>query len=321
MRPNFLIFLIFFSSFFCRAQYEFEPSEAHPFGLPNPKAPKELLDFAPMIGECDCSSQTRNPDQTWQKPVAMVWRFKYIMNGMAVQDETLKEDDFYAGSIRQFIADSSRWYVHYYNARTPAPVLPSWKGGKNKDGKIVLYRDQKAPNGMEGWYRITFYAIDAAGFRWIGEWVPKDESFAFPTWKIDCKKRTLSAPKSERDKIMENSRKFSEAYISADYDAMANAYTADAKIFPGNAGIITGREAIKNRWTLPEGVTVLQHRTRSVELKFIGDYAYDYGYYEGKTKRADKTETAWKGKYVIVWRKEGNDWKMYLDIWNNMPLD
>ena len=34
-----------------------------------------------------------------------------------------------------------------------------------------------------------FYDINDDGFKWLGEWVNANESFSFPTWKIDCKKR------------------------------------------------------------------------------------------------------------------------------------
>ncbi|WP_109299874.1 hypothetical protein [Aquimarina sp. AU474] len=170
------------------AQYSYEPSQEHPFGLPNPNAPKEIQDFAPLIGICDCLSITRNKDQTWAAPNKMSWKFKYIMNGMAVQDETLKEDGKHSGSIRQFIADSSKWYVHYYSSSAPTTVLSAWEGNK-KEGKIILYRKQKAPNGMDGFYKINFYDIKENGFKWLGEWVNTNESISFPTWKIECTKR------------------------------------------------------------------------------------------------------------------------------------
>ncbi|WP_350287239.1 hypothetical protein [uncultured Croceitalea sp.] len=173
------------------AQWEYEPSAAHPFGQPNPAAPKQLLDFAPLIGECNCKSQSLGADQKWAEPVDMVWRFKYIMNGMAVQDETLKADGKHSGSIRQFVADSLRWYVHYYNSASPALELPVWEGTKKDNNKIILYKPQKAPNGMDGFYRLSFYDIDKNGFKWIGEWVDKTESVVFPTWKINCRKREI----------------------------------------------------------------------------------------------------------------------------------
>ena len=111
------------------SQYEYEPSNENPYGLPNPDAPKELLDFAPLIGECNCKSVSRNADQTWAEPVDMIWRWKYIMNGMGVQDETLKADGKHSGSIRQFIADSTKWYVHYYSSGLAIDLI-AHLGGK-----------------------------------------------------------------------------------------------------------------------------------------------------------------------------------------------
>ena len=304
--------------FLSTAQYDYEPSAEHPFGLPNPEAPQEILDFAPLIGECDCNSVIRKKDQSWADPQNIIWRFKYIMNGMAVQDETLKPDGKHAGSIRQFIADSTRWYVHFYSSSAPSTVLPAWEGNKNEEGKIILYREQKAPNGMDGFYKITFSEMTEEGFKWLGEWVNTNESISFPTWKIECKKRMKQDMVAEKEKILEGTRAFSKAYIDGDYDAIANAYTADAKIFPNNTPIIEGREAIKKRWILPEGSKTLHHEINPVEINFLGNYAYDYGHYNGKTQTAKGEEIAWKGKYVVVWKKVDDQWKMYLDIWNRI---
>jgi len=117
----------------------------------------------------------------------MTWEFKYIMNGMAIQDQTLKEDGISSGSIRQYNADSSSWYVHYYTSAVASPTLRAWKGGKKGD-EMILYNSQKSPSGIEGYYKIRFFNITDKGFSWLGMWVNKDESIKFPTWKIECKK-------------------------------------------------------------------------------------------------------------------------------------
>ena len=185
-----LITIFLLSSFAMYSQYEYEPSEQHPFGLPNPAAPEQIKDFEPMIGLCDCKSITRKADGSWAEPMEMTWRFKYIMNGMAVQDETLKADGAHSGSIRQFNMDSSKWYVHYYTTKGIPNNLPTWEGGK-KGGNIVLYKEQKDPRGNDGFFRLTFYDISKSGYKWIGEWVDTEETISFPTWKIECSKRTL----------------------------------------------------------------------------------------------------------------------------------
>ncbi len=166
-------------------QYDYEASEEFPFGRPNPEAPEQIKDYQAMIGECHCKSSTRNQDGSWNDDVDMIWRWKYILNGMAIQDETLKIDGGHSGSIRQFVTDSSRWYVHWFSSKTPSTKFPVWEGNK-KDDKIILYKTQKAPNGTDGFFRLTFYDMSETGYKWIGEWVDKTESVVFPTWKINC---------------------------------------------------------------------------------------------------------------------------------------
>ena len=167
---------------------KYEVSKANPFGKYNPKAPKQLQDYKDLIGECNCKSTSRKPDGTWNDEVDMIWRWKYIMNGFGVQDETLKADGAHSGSIRQFKADSSKWYVHYYASKVPSTTLSTWTGNKNKDGNIVLYREQKAPNGTDGFSRLTFYDINDSGYKWVGEWVDKYKTTTHAFWKIECKR-------------------------------------------------------------------------------------------------------------------------------------
>lgn len=118
--------------------------------------------------------------------------------------------------------------------------------------------------------------------------------------------------------ILENIKAFSSFVMASDYDQIGNSYTEDAKIFPNNKDIITGRKNIINYWALPNGVRTKYHKITPEEIKVIGDEAYDYGYYEGTTVRPNGTTSNWKGKYVIVWRKVNRDWKIYLDIWNRV---
>lgn len=183
-----IFFFTFGLSLSSLAQYNFEPSPANPYGTLNPEAPEQVGDFNRLIGESACTSVSRAADGSWNEPVSMTWTFKYIMNGTAVQDETLKEDGAHSGSIRQFNADSAKWYVHYYSSSSTPQTLPSWIGSKHENGNIVLYREQTAPNGTEGFFRLTFFEITDTSFEWVGEWVNTSETFSYPTWKISCKK-------------------------------------------------------------------------------------------------------------------------------------
>lgn len=125
----------------------------------------------------------------------------------------------------------------------------------------------------------------------------------------------------KKELLRKNMAAFSEALMKEDYDFVVNAYTEDAKIFPGGTKILAGKEAIRNYWTPPAGSNrkMTYHKIIPEEIKIIGKEAYDYGYYEGKSTNGDGQESSFKGKYVITWKEVApDDWKMYLDIWNGV---
>ncbi|MFD1316470.1 YybH family protein [Namhaeicola litoreus] len=124
--------------------------------------------------------------------------------------------------------------------------------------------------------------------------------------------------KEEIDQILKNISKFSAHVVNSDHISIGKAYTSDAKIFPNNKDIILGTNDITNYWKKIDGSRTIAHKITPLEIKVIGNEAYDYGYYEGTTKTSDGKETSWKGKYVIVWKKVEKDWKIYLDIWNRI---
>lgn len=119
--------------------------------------------------------------------------------------------------------------------------------------------------------------------------------------------------------IRKNIASFSESIIHRDIDAIANAYTTDAAIFPQGYNIIRGTPAIKSYWTPKAGTTTTSHRIYPEEIAIVGDTAYDHGYYEVSGINQGNPFQGVRGKYVIVWKKVAGDWKIYLDIWNNAP--
>jgi len=125
----------------------------------------------------------------------------------------------------------------------------------------------------------------------------------------------------QKDKaiILKNIAAFSQHVMNGDAKAIAAAYTADGKIFPTNRDIMEGTQVLEKYWTPNKNYKTTHHKITPSEIKILGDEAYDYGYYEGKTlNKSDGTISSWRGKYVIVWKKINGDWKIYLDIWNNI---
>ena len=116
--------------------------------------------------------------------------------------------------------------------------------------------------------------------------------------------------------IHKNIKAFSKAYMDADYERLAGFYTEDGMILPPGTGIISGREAIQKRWTLPEDIKILHHAAKPERIEVVGDHAWDVGYYEGKTLNRDGSEAEWGGKYLIVWQKVDGRWLILADAWN-----
>jgi len=121
--------------------------------------------------------------------------------------------------------------------------------------------------------------------------------------------------------IKSNIAAFSEALMAGDTLSVNDSYTSDGKILPNGSLILEGK-SLREYWNrgIRNGQTYYLHKVMPKEIKVLGEYAYDYGYYEGESGKGDK-QSKWKGKYVIIWRKVGAEWKIYLDIWNGVPLN
>jgi ketosteroid isomerase-like protein len=128
--------------------------------------------------------------------------------------------------------------------------------------------------------------------------------------------QVLKGPESEIKIILNSIKQFSTFVMNQQPEKIALAYTEDAKLFPMGTDIMVGRNAIQKYWTSNGPNKTSYHKITPQEIEVIGDTAYDYGYYEGKTLKVDGAESAWKGKYVIVWKKVNDQWLIHLDCWN-----
>ncbi|WGD34314.1 DUF4440 domain-containing protein [Olleya sp. YS] len=109
-------------------------------------------------------------------------------------------------------------------------------------------------------------------------------------------------------------------FINGNITRIVERYTTDAKLFPNDSEIIEGFYDISKHFTMPENVKIVSHKIFPSEIKVVNENAYAYGTYEGTTLTPEGEKISWKGKYVNVWRKENGEWKVYLEIWNSIPL-
>jgi uncharacterized protein (TIGR02246 family) len=120
-------------------------------------------------------------------------------------------------------------------------------------------------------------------------------------------------PKDVTNEIAKANQQFMEAFNSGDAAKLAENYTSNAKLFPANSEVIEGREAIKNFWQGAMDMGIKKAILETILATSFGNTANEEGRY---TLYAENDVVADQGKYIVIWEKEGGQWKLHYDIWN-----
>lgn len=122
---------------------------------------------------------------------------------------------------------------------------------------------------------------------------------------------------SVTEQIRNANAQFMEAFRRQDAPTVARMYSAEARLLPPGAELIAGSGRIENFWNdvMQAGLTDAKLETTDVDL--IGGYtAIETGRFTMYAGR----NVADRGKYIVIWRNEDGQWKLYRDIWNsNLP--
>jgi len=116
-----------------------------------------------------------------------------------------------------------------------------------------------------------------------------------------------------RSGIEATNARFMSAINSGDGAAVAALYTDDAVLCAPNMPMQRGKPAIQatlEGMVQAMGPLKLQLDTMQVEER--GDAAWEVGTYT--MTAGGQTD---KGKYLVVWKREGSDWKLAVDMWNS----
>jgi uncharacterized protein (TIGR02246 family) len=104
------------------------------------------------------------------------------------------------------------------------------------------------------------------------------------------------------------------AFNKGDAAAVAALYTEDAYVLPPGSAMVKGRAAIEGFWR-QAAQQMGDAKLTTVDVLPLGrSAAREIGTVTLKTKSQPPQEVV--GKYVVVWRKVGRDWKLATDIWN-----
>lgn len=106
------------------------------------------------------------------------------------------------------------------------------------------------------------------------------------------------------------------AFKVSDAVLLASIFTTDGAILVDDGQVIKGHEAIKERmgsfmkWMGPAEMTI-----KTIDVWLEGDMAYEAGNYEYRfTPEYEEITQSLSGKYLVIWKKIGDNWYIYRDI-------
>jgi ketosteroid isomerase-like protein len=120
-----------------------------------------------------------------------------------------------------------------------------------------------------------------------------------------------------RSEIEAANAQFSAMAAKGDGAGLAALYAKDAQVMPAGSEPVKGLQAIQKFWqgALDSGIAEIGLTT--IELFGRAPMATEVGQYELRDKAGKVLD---HGKYIVVWRKQGGQWKLLRDMFStNVP--
>ena len=117
-----------------------------------------------------------------------------------------------------------------------------------------------------------------------------------------------------REVIAEANNDFMATFGRGDAAGMADLYTDDGQVLPPNSDFVTGKEAIQSFWQALMDMGFKEAKMDIVELEERGNLAFEVSKY---TLKGEEGQVLDQGKYIVIWKQEGGQWKLHRDIFNS----
>ncbi len=116
-----------------------------------------------------------------------------------------------------------------------------------------------------------------------------------------------------RSLIGQANQLFEQAFRQQDAGTIASLFTNDGKLLPAGKNPIAGSDAISKFWKdrFDAGLTGAKLKTLEVYVGSDRETATEVGQYTFSAGN----ETADEGKYVVIWKRTPEGWKLHRDIW------
>jgi uncharacterized protein (TIGR02246 family) len=122
-----------------------------------------------------------------------------------------------------------------------------------------------------------------------------------------------------RSKIQQYNDKMEQAILQNEFETLYAMYADDAISLPSYAPILRGKEEIRESMQrdIERGTKVTKVEFNTTEVRQEGDVVIEVGTYDMSFTMKDSDQSIDDtGKYITVWEKDGNDWKVAMEMWN-----
>lgn len=116
-----------------------------------------------------------------------------------------------------------------------------------------------------------------------------------------------------RDAVEAGNRAFIAAFLRGDSNAVAQLYTENAQVISPGEAVARGRTAIAAAWQKSIDAGIKDVSLETAEVESAGDLACETGI----VRLVAKDGTSSEARYMVVWKREGGQWKLHRDIWNS----
>jgi uncharacterized protein (TIGR02246 family) len=117
-----------------------------------------------------------------------------------------------------------------------------------------------------------------------------------------------------RDQIAAANKAFMKAFGRGDAAGLAAFYTEDGQLLPPNFDVMGGRDAIQAFWQGAMDMGIKGAALEIGEVEAHGDTAIEVSTY---TLSGEEGQVLDKGKYIVIWKQVGGQWKLHRDIFNS----
>lgn len=121
-----------------------------------------------------------------------------------------------------------------------------------------------------------------------------------------------------QEEIAAANDQFMHYFAEKDAAAMSTLYTSDAQLLPPNSDFVSGKPAIQSFWQALFDMGVSRATLEIVEVEQCDKTAVEISRF---TMFGPDNQVLDEGKYIVIWKQVGHQWKLHRDIFNSsVPL-